>query len=475
VADAFLRYSPRLATRGEWLFADVASTSRLFKGEAALLADALQLAQAMGFKCDGAAIADTPSGAQALAASHQSLVCSPGEERAYLQPLPLPLLLQLEGLEPWPQASRIEGMVDFFQQIGFRQIGELERFAADSMRERWGEAGELAWRRLRALDRVPISPFIPTEPLREGGHLDFPISLASLLMHALRRPLERLFARLQGRGLYAEKAVIELRGEYSSAVRRIELEPCSPSRKLDLFMTLLERKLGENGLLDDPVRAFDISISTRPERERQLDFFEPRETDTDRLESLVSVLLQGSARVGFLKPRPALLPERAWSSQEGWEATRQAIERERCAPGSDGALGRSYRLEPLGPAERKALLAPPTPGTGPGTDSSAGSGTDFGAGYENPAFSVRPLPEYGTDVMEAPRPTRLLEAPTRLSQAERRAIKILSENPIERLESDWWKDGPSRDYHFAISAQGQCLWIFRNQKDGEWFLHGYFD
>ena len=484
--EAFLKFSPRLAARPaaaagvSWLFLDVASTARLHGGEEAALEAALELAKDFEFLDASASVSDTPSGAQAFAASRprrspsgsSRFICPPGEERANLQPLSLPLLLQLEGLEPWPQPSAIESMADFFHEVGFRRLGDLDRFAVDSMRERWGATGELVWKRLRALDRRPISPFAPSEPLREGGHFDFPLSLVSLLLHASRRPLERLFARLQGRGLFAEKATFELRGEYSGSVRVIELEPRTPSRNLDLFMTLLERKLDQAGAFDDPVRAFDLSVIARPEEISQLDFFEPRETDSERVENLMSVLKQTQAEASFFQPRQSLIPERAWTRESGAPVHE---------PSPTLAFGRTYRLDALSESDRAAYMRqleanaiPESLSHRPSLSEAPGWGRPPEP-EENPARSVRPLPEYGADVMEAPRPTRLLETPKQLSAAERREIKLLNRDPVERLDGSWWSDRVRRDYRFAVSKEGQCLWIFQNAESGEWFLHGYFD
>lgn len=44
-----------------------------------------------------------------------------------------------------------------------------------------------------------------------------------------------------------------------------------------------------------------------------------------------------------------------------------------------------------------------------------------------------------------------------------------------RIESGWWDDfDVARDYYLAIGAQGDCLWVFRDRRSGQWFLHGLF-
>ena len=55
-------------------------------------------------------------------------------------------------------------------------------------------------------------------------------------------------------------------------------------------------------------------------------------------------------------------------------------------------------------------------------------------------------------------------------------------NPIskcwgpERIHTGWWRDDNIvRDYYRVETDQGLRLWIFRNVRNGEWFLHGVFD
>jgi protein ImuB len=45
----------------------------------------------------------------------------------------------------------------------------------------------------------------------------------------------------------------------------------------------------------------------------------------------------------------------------------------------------------------------------------------------------------------------------------------------ERIETLWWR-GPSvrRDYYRVATESGGHLWMFRQLKDGRWFLHGIF-
>lgn len=112
--------------------------------------------------------------------------------------------------------------------------------------------------------------------------------------------------------------------EYSKAQHKIEIEPNTPSRNRDLFATLLEKRL-ENLDLLNPVRDFEMHIVPCPEKEGQLDFFEPRVSDSDKLQTLFSLLLQSGVKPGLYEIEPAILPERGWQLVSDLE--RQKISR----------------------------------------------------------------------------------------------------------------------------------------------------
>ena len=437
LAEAFLKFSPRVQVRSEQngqeamlFFLDIASTSHFFHGEEGLTQSAVSLARDLGFSAQWAC-ADTPAGAQAFAASRPNTICPPGEEREWLKDLSLPHLLQLEGVEPWERPAAIESIVTFFMMLGFETAGDLSRFTFASLQERWGETGALLWRRLNAKDRQVISPLNSTEPLEDFVHLGFPVSLTSILLLQMEKSLDFLFARLQGRRLVARKIVLTLHCEYSKTQYKIEIEPNTPSRDRDLFMTLLENRLSKINL-ENPIRDFEVVVIPDPEKARQFDFFEPRNTDQDRVQSLLSLLTQSSLKPGFYHIEPAILPEETWRIESQPTSSKQ-----RYSPPAHSML-----------AERKGK-------------------------YTEPAMT--PTPHYGESVMRAPRPTRLLAKPRRMTSEDLHPLKILSTHPIERLEDAWWKSGSRRDYYFAISPDGQCLWIYQDLQTEEYFLHGYFD
>lgn len=421
IAETFLAFSPRVHYRQPGLaFLDVANTAHLFGGEGGLLAEVKKVASDF-FPQATAAVADTPAVAQLVSTLRPFQIVPPEQDSSELKSLPLSALIHLEGLISWQEPRAIEEIIDFFYSLGLKQIGDLQRFSLETLRERFGTTGTTLWRRLHGHDRQVISPLLPSEPLTDYVFFDFSVSLLPLLLHATENSLRRLFARLQGRGEFASKILLHLHAEYSGRYHLVEIKPVKASRQLDLYMKLIENKLAEIDL-ENPVKEFSIEIIGTPEKVQQLDFWEPRERDEDKMQALVSLLNQAEVTTGYLQPQNALLPEDSW--------------------GLSAEFAESDLFE------------------------------DF-VEVEGQSFQIKPV--YSRSLREAPRPTRLLPEPERLSSSRLKRLKFLSSTPIERLEDGWWQNSRGRDYHLALSPEGQALWIFYDKIEDQYFLQGYFD
>jgi protein ImuB len=46
----------------------------------------------------------------------------------------------------------------------------------------------------------------------------------------------------------------------------------------------------------------------------------------------------------------------------------------------------------------------------------------------------------------------------------------------ERIATGWWRaEDVERDYYRAEWEDGTQVWVYRDQRNGRWFLHGFFD
>lgn len=421
VAENFLSFSPRVHYRAPGMvFMDITSTAKLFGGEKQILDEALYVSREF-FPDTVGAISDSPWGAQALASERPNSISLPTQELVDLADAPLSRLHQLEGLIAWRSTREVEDIVDFFHMLGVHRLNDIRKFQVDSFRERWQDTGTLIWKRLHGMDKQVISPLLPTEALQDFVYLDFSVSLMPFLLHCLEKSLKRLMARLQGRGEYARKVILHLFCEYSDQVHMIELQPATPGRNLELLMKLFENKMGEISL-DNPIKQFEVEVIPCPEKLQQLDFFEPRVSDDEKVSQLVSIFNQAAITTGFLKAKDEIMPEEAWAVTPEFE-----------------------EYEPIGDA----------------------------VVVDGHSFQIKP--SHSVHLSQAPRPSRLLKKPKRLHPRELDRYKFLSAQPVERMEDSWWEDSRGRDYYFALSPKGEFTWLFHDRIENQYYLHGYFD
>lgn len=424
-AEAFLVLSPRVQFRfPHFIFVDIASTQHLLGGERGCLEKALEIAGK--FSSDAAAaIADTAPAAQMLAKWRPSHISLRGKEQESFKGLGLDALKDLEGLSPWAQKKPIEHMIAFFHTLGVHGLEDVLNFRLNSLRERWGDFGVLLWNRLHSQDSQVISPLVPRDPLVGYGYLDDPIGSAPLLMVRLKVHLDVLFARLLGLARHAQRLDVVLHCEYSDKRYNISIEPVSPTRDQNLFEDLLLKKL-EQQVLENPIREFEISLFDVPEKIQQLDFFEPRDNSEDRWRRLISFARQSQCEMGFLQMEASHFPEQSFRLVTDWPED----------------------FNPRDLVER-----------------------------QDEALQVKSV--YAKGLAESPRPSLLLEKPLALSATEVQKLRFVSSLPSERIESAWWQisvqDLKNRDYYFALSHQGQLLWVFKDRINSQVYLHGYFD
>lgn len=154
-----------------------------------------------------------------------------------------------------------------------------------------------------------------------------------------------------------------------------------------------------------------------------------------QLQLRVEDCLPFEERTGTLLPQPALT------------RGRQLLERLRNRLGDDRVRG--LRALPDHRPERACQLCEP---------GVVGNGKAFPDGVRQPPW-----------LLHRPRPLRL-----RQGQPECNGPLRLK-TPPRRIESGWW-DGfdVARDYFLALNPAGERLWVFRDRRSGEWFLHGIF-
>lgn len=459
ISEVLLRFSPRISSRvieGEsksWFFLDLSSNvswiERTFGDEVRLVETVLKTLGSIGHQAR-IAIADTPQAAQAFATQHGYWISSPGRTREDLDRLPLGAMRHLEGLVAWTHPSRVDAIANFFALLGFQTLGDIDSFNESAFHERWGALGEKVYQRLQGdglKDRQPIAPFVATDALKAFIHLDYPVSVVSLLLHEVEVAMKTLFARLEGRRLVVRRLRVCLRCEYSNHEHVFTIEPSSPTREIRFFRLLLENRLDRVELLN-PIKDLEIEIDPLPENERQEGFEDQATLDQTKLSLLTSLLAQEGSTAGFATVKDDVWPENTWFVNP--EASR-------------ATSLQNYRAEASGPYG------------------------DFDETGFAPKF------EYAAALEKAPRPALLLRRPRPMEDREVSQLRFYSGRPVERIEHGWWEGragppgspspGRRRDYFIARDPHGRNLWIYREghgegaveNRPSEFFLHGAFD
>ncbi|GAB4254634.1 DNA polymerase IV [Deferrisoma sp.] len=143
------------------------------------------------------------------------VVVPPGEEAAFLAPLPVTRI--------WGVGPRT---AEALARIGVRTVGDLQRLRREDLAARFGSAGADLWRLARGLDDRPVEP--PGEPKSLGAEMTFPedVDDRETVRLALLDLCDRVGARLRRHGLRARGVTLKFRDEaFRTVTRAAALEP----------------------------------------------------------------------------------------------------------------------------------------------------------------------------------------------------------------------------------------------------------
>jgi protein ImuB len=438
LAEALLVASPAVELAGpEGLFAD-ASSSPLFGGEPGLLEVLADRCRALGFRAHLVA-ADSKFAAMALAVHRPRTRIVRGPAQEALAGLPLSAL-------PAP-----DSLVWSLSAMGLKTLGELAALPAAGIAARFGAEGALMQRLALGDDPRPLVPFRPAPPLVERLALEWPAESLQPVLFALKTVLDRLTARLAGRGLALTRLEIQLKLDPSGEAR-VVLPLARPTNSARLLLDVFRERLSDIKV-NSPVAGVGVeALETGPAERVQLCVGDRPEVD-EALESVLARLRAGLGEAALFSAgaADAYRPEAAWHKRPFRPTDAPAPRPERPPKPKRAFLARL--LEPEG---------------------------------EQPVGGRVPLED---DPLLRPgaRPTRVLEKPKPLEVELSEGGKLVavrigarrhaaaSVRGPERLGGEWWRKGFARDYYRAlVTGLGGC-WIYRDGRDGKFYLHGFFD
>lgn len=526
------RFTPAVAVEGgggiedwrpECLHLDVTATAGLFGGEERLARTAVWTLAARGLHARGA-IADTPGAAWAVAHHIDRLAgvagepVRPGRRRSMVvapgAPRPAPVRQDAEGASAAPPLPALvdalpaaglrldPGTLGKLREVGIESIGAVMRLPRRSLVSRFGP---LLVRRLAEFTgerSEPLQP-LPGGELPQAAHVfDFPLALHGTseeqFAQCLRPLLEACVRPLlaAGRGVTAlqvrlERARLERGGSAGGdavavpAVRStatgapvvIDVGLFRPSGSVAHLGELIRLRMSRMALPReiDGVTIEVVAADEIGSRQRML-FGAVEEAGDGEVAMLLERLAGRLGRTAVHEPRPVAdaQPEHAWTAippgQAGRSTGRGAAvpSGDRVRPARETPRGGLHQSGPSPAPERRPFWMFPRP------------------------LRLEPVGQETTRGAPGRRTTG--GVPARFRHASRVHRVLCAQGP-ERIETAWWR-GPwvRRDY-FVVEAVVEAggaraggddgdrtgdvedvlrLWIFRQVRDGGWFVHGIF-
>jgi protein ImuB len=419
-------------------------------GEAAALGAATALATTLGFSC-AAGIADDKFTARcaALVAGTGASIVPPGGSPAFLAPLPLRLL----ELSP--------GDADRFDLLGLRTLGQLAALPSGPLALRFGERARRYQQLARGDDDEPLQPRQTATVYHDRFEfIDGAVDRLEPLLFVLRGCIAAVAARLAGSAQTCDRLDILLEypaenirahsssddvgtrssddvGARSSSALTVPVLLAEPTASAESMFHLARIALESREMLES-VAAVTARAAPCGQAPPQLSLFDG--SASSRRAALAATLARLRAAlqpddVVLVTPAEtrSRLPERMQtaapvrSPSELFEAPRKRNGR---AARQNQASARASAREVSGATKAPALQN----------------------GAWAPALRLVDPPKS----IAAPAPTASCAGPFRLSES-------------------WWEHPVERDYYQLVDAAGALVLVFRDLRDGGWYLQGVFD
>jgi protein ImuB len=343
------------------------------------------------------------------------VVVGQGGEREWLGSLPVVAL----GPEP-----RLAALLD---GLGVRTIGALAALEREAVEVRLGAEAVDLWRLARADDRRLL--FLPVPPERPHGSIDFVdyvLTDPARLIFTANALLGPLCGRLTARGEHARSLRLVLPLANGEGWERT-IRPARPTASRETWLRLI-RGLLERLTVPDAVTGMGLEIgATEPAAVRQGDLFD-----------------RGFATATAVEAALARLVERAVAPVEPETNGHPLVERRgKWVEGTP-----NYELRT---ADCEWIRA----------ESQAGVGLQL-------------LSEPRRLVVESV-PRRDHEVPVRLRDRSGWREVAMAAGPDRISGGRWEEEAYAREYYRCVTDEGVLLWVYRDGREGAWYLHGWWD
>lgn len=308
---------------------------------------------------------------------------------------------------------------DALRRLGVTTVGEFVRLPAGGILKRFGKNAHQLHVLAVGEKWDPLRPTPPPDPALETILFDDPVKNSERLLFAIKRALDPLLDKLVRHRHALSGLIIEFSFDrFDPPIREDLIRPAEPTLDARTLLRLvhlrLEHKPPQAGVNEIVLRA-----ETVPATREQLQLF-------------------------ATKPRRDL------------RAANEAIARLRAELGNDAVLKATVREGHLPEARY---------------------------GWEPISKVVLPKPDPETSEIRSlirrvhTRP-RLLPPQEHRYRDDGWIIGSLEQGPVTKVvgpyvvSGGWWVNEVQREYHFAETRRGDCLWVYYDRRRRRWFLQG---
>lgn len=417
LSESCLRFSPQIAVREpNVVLIEIGKCSSLYS-EKSFIARVQVLLRRFGFNGKVAISMDIPS---SLAMARYSV--------SSVDQLPVEALDDFGdpfGTDPVGRKSILK-MIESLKRLGIQTVFQFKVIPSSSIPSRFGGMGLYCRQRLEDASRIPWPYWKPPEVFTERMELlssEYCSDIEPLLFKS-KEMLDRLFSRLRGRVLRAERICFSIELEKYSTVqkpiREWKFEFITPQGSTSGFLPILRERLNWD-LGQIPIESYVTAmschiLSTTLGQSAQRNLFHSRSEEA-REEAIGSFYGQleeylGKNHVFWAKTTEERFPEKSWLRT-----------------------------------------------------------------------NQKDCPQVDLKDRYPCRPTRVFKSPVPVSVIQDRIVfkgkvfKLIKWSRVERLSLDWLDDVPARNYYRVDLQGGRALWVFSesSQVGHHYFVHGYFE
>ncbi|MDZ4160012.1 MAG: DNA polymerase IV, partial [Anaerolineaceae bacterium] len=203
------------------------------------------------------------------------MVIPPGDEAAFLTPLPVQ---ELWGVGPKTAAR--------FEKLGIRTIGDLAKMPPERLVMQFGKMGGDLWQHARGIDERPVTPHHEAKSISQELTFEKDVTDFTRLDRTLRQLSEQIGYRLRQEHLCAFTVRIKLRWhDFSTLTRQITLP--QPADQDGILYAAARQLFEHTWQPRRPVRLLGVGVSGLVAAYHQLSLWEtPSDKEARLLEAL---------------------------------------------------------------------------------------------------------------------------------------------------------------------------------------------